>query len=217
MAEQIRITIFAVIFGVIIGITLGYGAGYLNYQPELTARNDHIEQLETELTDIYTRIQSNLTELREDLSSLTVHVQQATANYSITNLRLAALALPFNFTTSNQTSTDSTSWTTIPGSSLAINAPRNSVLIILISSEIALSNVSYQIGFRLTLDANIYLPNNNGIYYVPMEAYRFDILTYNFYSPNVSEGIHIIDLQWIVTGSTGFLRNLNLIVFALPA
>lgn len=217
MADQIRIIIFVLIIGVIIGITSGYGLGYLNYQPELTARGDLIAQLENELTDISTRLQSNLTDLRMELSSLTTQFQQATANYSLTNLQLAASALPFNFTSSDQTSTDSAAWTAIPGTSLSINTPRNASLIILFSSELAMNNASYQIGFRIALDNDIYLPNDIGIYYFPVQDYHFDISTFNFYALDVAAGIHSIDLQWTVTGSTGFLRNLNLIVFALPA
>jgi hypothetical protein len=217
MADQIRITIFVLIIGIIIGITSGYGLGYLNYQPELTARNDQIAQLEVELTNIYTQLQSNLTQLRNELSSLTTQFQQATANYSLTNLQFAASAIPFNFTSRDQTSTDSTIWTTIPGASLTINTPRNASLIILFSSEVAMNNASYQIGFRIALDTDIHLPNDIGIYHFPVQDYHFDASTFNFYALNTTAGIHTIDLQWTVTGSTGFLRNLNLIAFALPS
>lgn len=217
MAEQIRITIFVLIIGVIIGITSGYGMGYLNYQPELTARDTQIAQLETEFTDIYTYLQSNLSELRDELSSLTMLFQQATANYSITNLQLEPSALPFNFTSSNQTSTNSTAWTTIPGASLSINLPRNSSLIILFSSELAIHNASYQTRFRVTLDTDSHLPDDDGIFYFPVTDYYWGITTFSFYALHVPTGIHTVDLQWAVTGSTGVLRNLNLLVYALPA
>jgi hypothetical protein len=217
MAEHIRITIFVLILGVIIGISSGYSVGYLNYQPEVTARDAQITQLETELADTITQLQSNLTQLHDELSSLTMQLQQATPNYSITNLHLAASALPFNFTSSTQTSTDSTAWTTIPDSSLSIQTPRNSSLIILFSSELAINNESYQTRFRVTLDTDIHLPDDVGIFYFPVADYYWGITTFTFYALNVTAGTHTIDLQWAVTGSTGFLRNLNLMVFALPA
>jgi hypothetical protein len=217
MATQIRITIYVLLLGIIIGITAGYGAGYLNYQPLLTARTDQITQLENELTDLATRLQANLTDLRADVSALTTQLQHVPANYSITNLHFAAAALPFNVTSRDQTSTNSTTWTTIPETALTITTPRNASLIILFSSEVAMTNASFQTGFRIALNGDRYLPNEGGIYYFPVSGDHFDIATFTFSARLLTADTHRIDVQWVVTGSTGFLQNLTLLAFALPA
>jgi len=139
------------------------------------------------------------------------------ADYAATNLKLAANAIPFNSTCETGTITKTTaSWENITGMSVTITVNRNSTLLIMFSTQCAISLVDKNIQWRATVNTTTALPES--VYLQPPgEGTQWSSVSYTFYEPGVSAGEHTVYVQWYVNGGTGWVGRRTLFVIALPA
>jgi len=139
------------------------------------------------------------------------------ADYAVTNLKLAANAIPFNSTCETGTVSKATaSWENITGMSVTITVERNSTLLIMFSTQSAISVVDKNIQWRVFVNTTTALPES--VYLQPPgEGTQWSSVSYTFYKPSVSAGQHTVYVQWYVSGGTGWVGRRTLFVIALPA
>jgi hypothetical protein len=154
----------------------------------------------------------NKTEL---LLELEARVSALEANYSVTNLKLAAGAIPYNVT--HSTAVDSTtalSPVDMDRMSVTITLARNSMLIIMFSSEAKNPETTEKIAVQALVDGFEAYPGL--IYFTPEDVTEYGVYSCNFYYLT-GAGSHTVKIQWQVSGGKGYVWYRSLIVIALPA
>lgn len=137
------------------------------------------------------------------------------ADYAVTSLKLAAYAIPFNTTyVTSGLSTTSTPYVDMLYTSVTLNVERNSTLIIMFSTE-AYATAGNRIS--LTAAVNGTSANPSGIFFTPTDATTYGSYSYTFLYPGATSGFYTIQMQWAVSGGTGFVYYRTLTVIALPA
>lgn len=137
------------------------------------------------------------------------------ADGNVTNIKLSAYAIPFNVTrVTASASTTNTTWNDMPGTSLNITLTRNSTLIIMFSSEARNPSNTSRIEVRALINGTA--ANPSYVYFTPSDVTEYGVYSYNFYRQNVSNGTYPIEMQWRVTGDTGYVYYRSLIAIALP-
>ena len=167
----------------------------------------------------------NWTKLQDDIDELKARVSELEANYSVTDLKLAPYAIPFNstFSTSYTGTTETMNWVDMSAMSVIITLNRTSHLLIMFSSEAENTAEGNSILLRALVGGVVALPGAITLTPVVWDyAFTYDIqdnmaYTYNFYKPSVSAGTYTIKIQWMVTGGTGYAYYRTLMVIALPA
>jgi hypothetical protein len=137
------------------------------------------------------------------------------ADGNVTNSKLAAYAIPFNVThIYGSASTTSTTWVDMPNTSLNITLTRNSTLIIMFSSEARNPSSTERISVRALINGTA--ANPSYVFFTPDDVIEYGVYAYNFYRENVGNGTYPIQMQWYVSGGTGYVYYRSLIVMALP-
>jgi len=139
------------------------------------------------------------------------------ADYAVTNIKLSAHAIPFNSTfATGMVSKTTASWENITGLSVTVTVERNSTLLIMFSTQTAISLPDESIMWRASVNAANALPGS--IYLQPPgEGTQWSSVSYTFYKPDVSAGQYVVYIQWSVSGGTGYVGSRTLFVMALPA
>lgn len=138
------------------------------------------------------------------------------ADYAVTSLKLAANAIPFNSTYGTGTVSKTTaSWQNITDLSVTIIVERKSTLLIMFSTQSAISLDDKNILWRALVNTTTTLPGS--VYLQPPgESTQWSSVSYNFYQPDVGAGQHTVYVQWYVSGGTGWVGYRTLFVIALP-
>jgi hypothetical protein len=171
-----------------------------------------------------------LLELLSKIDNLEERVEMLEANYSVTNLKLAPYAIPFNSTYRHYpVLTESGQLEALEGMSLTITLNRTSHLLILFSTEAKQENEgNYRISIgalvrNSTWSAYAYGPTYLTPYIYDPPWYDnqiMDFMTYtcHFYMPLLSAGKYEIEIRWCVTsGGKAYAWERVLTVIALPA
>lgn len=172
-----------------------------------------------------------LLEILTKIEALEARVKALEANYSITNIKLAPYAIPFNSTYSHSYAEVGSTWYDMPDMTVTINVSRPSCLLILFSAQIWHKtwdiDIPMYIWVRALVDNKPALP-----YFVAITPYTspelawpanhrhallYGARSFNFYSPSVSEGVHTVTIQWRTSHGLGAVAYRTLIVIALPA
>ncbi|MEM3783964.1 MAG: hypothetical protein QXY88_02890 [Candidatus Bathyarchaeia archaeon] len=171
-----------------------------------------------------------LLEILAKIEALEARVNALEANYSVTNIKLAPYAIPFNSTYSHSYAEVGSTWYDMPDMKITINISRPSCLLILFSAQIWHTtwdiNIPMYVYVRALVDNIPALP-----YWVAITPYtspelawpanhRHALLlgarSFNFYSQSVSEGVHTVAIQWCTSDGLGAVAYRTLIVIALP-
>jgi len=140
------------------------------------------------------------------------------ANYAITSLKLAANAIPSNSSySSSQYSKTTSTVENITGMSVTLKLDRNSTLIILFSTQTALSSATESIMWLAKVNATTASP---GAFYLqppnPSASLYWVSVSFNFLKTDVTAGEYTVYMQWSVTAGTAYVGDRTLIVIALP-
>lgn len=141
------------------------------------------------------------------------------ADEIVTDLKLAAMAIPFGSTHSNilrTTTTTHPSWDDMYGMSLGITLARQSHIIIIFGCDASLSASGSYVYARALVDSTVTDPTLKVL--TGPEENRHSALSCLFYSPNVSAGSYTVKIQWCVanSGYMGSTTYRTLTVIALP-
>jgi len=142
------------------------------------------------------------------------------ADYAVTDIKLAAGAIPFNSTYSTAlNSTTSTSWVDMPGMSIGLNLMRNSSLIIMFSSEAWLTSGGDYLLVQALVNSTVAYPGAGALLTLTtVTSTNAGSYSYTFSLPNVSAGYCTVKIQWLSFGGTmGYVEDRTLTVMALPA
>jgi len=133
---------------------------------------------------------------------------------SVTSLKLAANAIPFMFANgSNQIAKTTATYENITDLSLAMTVERESTLLIVLSTQCAISDLDYNVKWRVFVDTN----QAGELWLQPSgHASKWSSVSHTFCQPNVSSGEHTIYAQWWVSGGTAYIASRVLYVIALP-
>jgi len=184
---------------------------------ELQSKVDALESTVAILETDITMLNATIVDHESRLATLE-------ANYSVTNLKLAPYAIPFNSTYSSvQQQTTDTVFEDMPSMSVTITLNRTSHLIIMFSAEAKVDGDGKYMQILAKVNELMALPG--GICLTPIvydKISDYDLLdymayTYNFFQPSVEAGTYIIKIQWKVTAGTGYIDERTLTVIALPA
>jgi len=137
-------------------------------------------------------------------------------DYAVTNLKLAANAIPFNFTYAQSYEDKTTSnWENITGMEVTLTLERNSTLLIMFSTEARISLSTATIHWHVLVNATYAHPGT--VYLQPASTGELAPISYNFYLEGLTPGQYTIYMQWSVTGgATGHVEYRTLAVIALP-
>ena len=190
----------------------------------IVTMNTTITQLQNSNADLSNRVSS----LEGNFSSLLARVSALEGNYSVTNLKLAADAIPFNSTSDTDfTTTNMGSWGNMSYMAVTMTLNRTSHLLIMFSTDAYDDTAGNIIYARAVVDGTVAQP-----YQIVLTPYTsselgyplshshiiYDVCSsYNFCQPFVSPGTHTIQIQWFVTGGIGWAYFRTLTVIALPA
>lgn len=167
----------------------------------------------------------NITEHQYRLDELEARVEALEANYSVTSLKLAPQAIPFNSTYSWTSDTcDSTlDWVDMDNMSVNITLMRTSHLLILFSAVARNPINEGEIHLRVLVNETTAYPDwisfTPGLVETAGHNHHMTFGTYtsNFYKQLVNVGSYTIQIQWRVNKGTGYVSDRTLTVIALPA
>lgn len=138
------------------------------------------------------------------------------ADSAVSNLKLGARAIPFNTTfRTEQVAKTTASWENITGMLVTITLERNSTLLIMFNTQASIQDKNNTIAWQALVNTKAALP---GSLYMqpPGEGSKWSDISCNFYENRVGPGKYTVYIQWLVTGSIGYIGYRSLIVIALP-
>jgi hypothetical protein len=136
------------------------------------------------------------------------------ANDAVTNLKLAVNAIPYNTTyVTSSSSISSTSPVDMLYTDVTLNIERNSTLIIMFSSEAYNPTAGERI--YLTSAVNGTSASPSGVYFTPTGLSSYGSFSYIFHY-QATPGFYTVQMQWAVSGGTGYVYFRTLTVIGLP-
>jgi len=189
----------------------------------------NVTSLQSRVDTLETRIDS----LNQTVITLNNRVNTLEANYSVTNMKLAPYAIPFNMTYSiiDSWTTETAGFVDMPYTSVTLTLNRTSQVLIMFSANAwmtsATANQDARIKCRAVVNGSAAVPST--IELTPTmsielgDPYRhshrilYTTCSFNFYTAPLGPGIYTIKMQWYVTNGRGDTTNRTLIVMALPA
>lgn len=181
-----------------------------------------------------TQLQTSDANLNSRMSALEAEVNALEANYSVTNLKLAPYAVPFNSTYSTTygwTTEQYPNWADMPAMTVTLNLTRASQLIIMFSGELQnlgpdTTRENTWICIQAKINNDVALPSEfntttvdpSGTGMLTQGHYlRWGTYSCTFYSQTLNAGFYTIKLRWDCTVGKAEARSRDLVVIALPA
>jgi uncharacterized coiled-coil protein SlyX len=183
----------------------------------------------TTLNASFVDLQSQVDNLHATVNSLIERVNALEANYSVTNLKLAPNAIPFNSTDGISTIYASNTLTFIDMADMVVNITlsRPSQVLIMFSAEATQYSDAVQHIEIMAVVNESYIASPGPVYLNPsvvMSGFpshshflTAGSFTYVFYIPINEAGTYTIKIKWRVTGGTGQIGYRSLTVIGLPA
>ena len=164
------------------------------------------------------------------MSSLLGRVNALEGNYSVTNLKLAPYAIPFNVTYDNsqQYTTETAGFVDMPYTSVTLTLNRTSQLLIMFSPDAGINYTSggdekVAILCQATVNGTAATPNSiqltplNGITNGHSHRVAEGAFAYDFYFGPASVGTYTIKIRWYLSAAgRGDVWSRTLTVIALP-
>ena len=172
-------------------------------------------------TELLLDLEARVTALEDKFPVTTDNI----ADYAVTNDKLASHAIPFSsicVTPPDADTTTSTTWGSMPGTSLIITRHRTSHLLILFSVEAMTDPPSNRIVIRALVGATTACPSTvilDPLVTGDITQLHYAAYTFNFLKTSLGAGTYSVIIQWrvVLSGGTGLARYRTLAVIALPA
>ena len=179
-------------------------------------------------TALLLELQSKVDDLNAIVNSLMERVDALEANYSVTNLKLAPNAIPFNSTNGNSTiyASNTITYKDMADMIVDLTLDRPSQVLIMFSANALQDSDAVQQIEIMALVNESYLASPGPVYLNPGVSvdifYHSHYLsagsfTYVFYALINEAGTYTIKIKWRVTGGTGQIGYRSLTVIGLPA